>query len=501
MNIAYYFSVCSSSDENEECNESTSNIGTGSANNSSDFNRNRDIGDNAAAADSGIDEGASSSISTKSDTDNLMKRNNKRPDWTHVVTYYNLVDYKKYVQDERFATDNTCTTKKVVNRYLRCIRVKGNGPKCDARLCVRMSKSEVSWVILKNGLEHTCETVNNKMHAAVRERLENLRKERIPPSKALSIVTREFGEKAPSLGQIHHINRRTDARTNKHFANLGNVIEWLRGNCIQKGDDGAFVLDYWHSTMEDTRADFQNVISTPRLLKNAVNLRIVCCDGTYKLNVHDYPVIVVGGIDVNQKMHVIAFSVTTKEEGKNFEFIFSAIKRSIKKLHQIAYRPEILVSDAACAISNGFFAAFPEVENIKNVTCWFHVQKAAKNRIEKEYHCEVVHDLHAIHMSSSETTFKRAVALFSEKWSMKLPEFCEYFQKYWVNQHFNCYEAYVDKCPATNNGLEGFNSYIKRCLTFRELLPLGLFNDLIYTSIVVWRKNSWIQFTLNFHNE
>lgn len=243
---------------------------------------------------------------------------------------------------------------------------------------------------------------------------------------------------------------------------MGDVVAWCEENCSGKGPDDSFVIDFWHSNIEDPRADFHYVISTPSLLENATKMRVISCDETYKLNIHDYPVVVIAGIDAVQKMHLIAFAVTTREEGKNFEFIFTAIKKNIRKLHQIDYKPEVLVSDAAGAIRNGFFAAFPELENAKHVTCWFHVLKAAKAKIDKAHRSEAVNDLHAIHMSSSEAMFKTAVALFEVKWVEILPDFCQYFKKYWVDQHSNWYEGYVDKCPATNSGIEGFNSYLKK---------------------------------------
>lgn len=260
---------------------------------------------------------------------------------------------------------------------------------------------------------------------------------------------------------------------------MGELINWLTEHTSQTGDDDPFVLNFNHSDIDTDRADFQYVVSTPRLLKNAANLKILCADGTYKLNIHGYPVIVIGGIDIEQRFHLNAFSITTKEESANYEFLFRTIKETIAKLHQEEFKPEVLISDAAAAISKGFYSAFPDI-NAKHVTCWFHALKAMRAKIGTEYHEELIADINLLHHSSSEKVFKCAVKLFIEKWNEKKPEFCRYFQRYWVNANFGWYNGYTIRCPSTNNGIEGYNSFIKRCITFRELMPLGAFNEHIY---------------------
>lgn len=232
--------------------------------------------------------------------------------------------------------------------------------------------------------------------------------------------------------------------------------------------------------MNDIRADFQYVVSTPTLLENASRMKILCADGTYKLNIHGYPVIVVGGIDIEQKFHAIAISVTTKEESSNYEFVFKTIRQTIVKLFQTDFKPEVLISDAARAIVNGFHAVFPDVTNAKNVMCFFHAIKAMRAKVGTEWRDEVMADIYTLHHSNSEKVFRRAAELFIGKWTGKKPEFCCYFKRYWVDTNSGWYNGFASRCPSTNNGIEGYNSFLKRCVTFRELMPLGAFNDQIY---------------------
>lgn len=65
---------------------------------------------------------------------------------------------------------------------------------------------------------------------------------------------------------------------------MGELIEWLQAHTAQTTDDEPYVLNFRHSDIGDPRTDFQYVVSTPRLLKIATEFKIICADGTYKLN-------------------------------------------------------------------------------------------------------------------------------------------------------------------------------------------------------------------------
>lgn len=251
---------------------------------------------------------------------------------------------------------------------------------------------------------------------------------------------------------------------------MGELSEWLHSHSEFNGDNDPFVLDYGHSNINDDEPNFQYVMSTPKLLETALNFRILAADGTYKVNEHDYPLIVVGGIDLNQRFHILAYSVTTKEESRNYKFLFQAMKNNIWILFHKKWTPEIIVSDAAGAISNGFRDAFPESDK-KYVMCWFHVTKTINQKLAKsENRVALQNDVGAMHLAHSPEVFARYVELFLAKWSPTEPQF-------WVKMHPGWYLGYAEKCPSTNNGAEGHNSALKRNNTHRELLPLGALND------------------------
>lgn len=214
-----------------------------------------------------------------------------------------------------------------------------------------------------------------------------------------------------------------DARIKTKFTTVGEVADWFNNNNTPTTDDDPYVLSFCSSS-------FQYVVSTPRLLKTALQFNIVNCDATYKLNEHDYPVVICGGIDANRKLHVIAYSVTAHETAANYKFLFESIKNKIKELHSKDFKPNVLISDAAGAISNGFEDAFPDLD-VNIVMCYFHVKQAICKKLgSSDHRKQILDDIHAIHLSHPKEMFTRSVKLFVEKWRGKYSQFCEYFIRY-----------------------------------------------------------------------
>ncbi len=64
--------------------------------------------------------------------------------------------------------------------------------------------------------------------------------------------------------------------------------------------------------------------------------------------------------------------VTKHENEEDYEYMFSALKRIVKELHQIDFEPTILLADTAGAITNGFSNVFKLTHR---VFCWSHVKR------------------------------------------------------------------------------------------------------------------------------
>lgn len=138
----------------------------------------------ADGGDSGIDDDTTTSIAIRDspteasdNNDKVKKRNNARPDWFLVTTFTNAEDFDAYIKQETFSIQYTVNLKSVRINYMRCKLVRKKGPQCEARLCVRISSSDVTWVVLTNGRKHTHEQIKNKSKPK--------RKEKAKPKKYL----------------------------------------------------------------------------------------------------------------------------------------------------------------------------------------------------------------------------------------------------------------------------------------------------------------------------
>ncbi|KAB0790703.1 hypothetical protein PPYR_14849, partial [Photinus pyralis] len=238
------------------------------------------------------------------------------------------------------------------------------------------------------------------------------------------------------------------------------------------------------------KQDLKIVLSTKRLLKLLGEVDKVQADATYKLVWQGYPVLIVGTSDICRKFHPLAVAVCFGEAEADFAFIFQAMKQSYMNIHQMIWKPNVLLADASVAITNGFKSVFGTPA--RRLQCFFHVLKNVDSVIrgitEKT---EIGRDLHALQLCIDDEVFIIAENLFLKKWESKnvtnhqaIKDFINYFKKTWLGINRFWYEGACARFPSTNNGLESINATIKKEHTLRERLPVGQFMEALRTSLV-----------------
>ena len=58
-------------------------------------------------------------------------------------------------------------------------------------------------------------------------------------------------------------------------------------------------------------------------------------DGTYKITIENFVLVVFGRIDMNRKLHACAFMVTSHETKEDYEFFYSPLKQLCFELNYI----------------------------------------------------------------------------------------------------------------------------------------------------------------------
>lgn len=361
--------------------------------------------------------------------------------------------------------------------------------------------SKLTFVVSTSLGGHTHDTAaRGKSHTANQELMEyiyNLRYEdSMRPRKIKQHLARNKPDEPPlKVRQIRYILKIMHGKKVPATFSYGEMIEWLKTQtAVPDSIDGAFVVDWMYNSKDDS---FAFVISTRRLLMNAIKQKNMSSDGTYKINWQKFPLIVVGMIDRMKHLHVTGVVVSSNERESEYEFAFRTIRMGVERETNQIFKPDVIVSDHAAAIRNGFFAVFGPSQN---VICSVHMFRKLKERsgysskINKQ---RIIDDVYVLHSSPDAESFDHAVLLFLEKWKATDVGFCTYFKSTWLTETTrNWYRGYSPFVPDNNNAMvstfcsivffvcltriffylqEGTNLGIKRDFTMRELLPLNSF--------------------------
>lgn len=231
------------------------------------------------------------------------------------------------------------------------------------------------------------------------------------------------------------------------------------------------------------------MVSTKLLLKFAIGAKKIHADGTYKLNWHGFPVLLVGTTDMHRKFHCFGVAVSTHERTVDYEFIFNSLKVTVRRLFDEEVKPEILICDAAHSIHNAFKNVFGEDKMI--VMCWAHMRKATLKKLptylrNQKQRFQFMSDVDKLQLSKSTDSFDKAADLFVKKWSLISIDLMQYFTNEWLNKNRFWYEGFAHTTPSTNNALESCNKLIKDENTFRERLDLRQFRYVMFDMVQQW---------------
>lgn len=260
---------------------------------------------------------------------------------------------------------------------------------------------------------------------------------------------------SPNIRQIRYmLKSMVDKKIPPTFS-YGELVEWLKNQtAVPDTIDEPFVVNWFYEKDDDS---FAFAISTRRLLINAVDQPNLSADGTYKIMWQSFPVIVVGIVDRQKHLHVTAIVVTSNERKSEYQFVFETIRMGIERESKKTFKPEVIISDHAAAIRNGFFGAFGPS---KNVICSVHMFRKLRERAgysSKENKEKIISDIRALHSSPDAETFDNAVKLFLDKWQKTDDNFCTYFKATWLGETTrNWYRGYSPFVPDHNNAVVSF---------------------------------------------
>lgn len=362
----------------------------------------------------------------------------KTKEWGAEIVFNDQEEVDQYAQNERFVPVSTNRRDKGDTIYYRCSFY----PKNQAKNCISMKvfkpSSNLTFLVSTSLGGHTHDTAaRGKSHTSNQELMEyiyNLRYEdSTRPRKIKQHLTRNKPDEPPlKIRQIRYILEIMHEKKVPATFSYGEMIEWLKTQtAVPNSIDGAFVIDWMYNSKDDS---FAFVISTRRLLMNAIKQKNMSSDGTYKINWQKFALIVVGMIDRMKHLHVTGVVVSSNERQSEYEFAFKAIRMGVERETNQIFKPDVIVSDHAAAIRNGFFAVFGPSQH---VICSVHMFRKLKERsgysskINKQ---RIIDDIYVLHSSPDAESFDHAVLLFLEKWKATDDGFCTYFKSTWLTE-------------------------------------------------------------------
>lgn len=270
----------------------------------------------------------------------------------------------------------------------RCNQMKFRGAQCTAGKYLLFDSTNKSIHLYRADAEHTHndagfkENAVNKISGVLESEIRTMFGFNMKPKLILyNLVIK--GLQPPTKSQLSTFL--TKLRKEKFGAcklDYGSLEEWLvKNETVPLEDDHPFIVGH-EMIINDDNYDasmFRFLVSTKRLLNNAINMKKIHADATYKLIWQGFPVLIAGATDSNRKFHPIGVCVSTNEQTSAFKFLFGAIKNKTKELFGVEIEPSVLISDAAPAIRNGFKAIFTEVDDIG--MCAAHVRRNLDNNL------------------------------------------------------------------------------------------------------------------------
>lgn len=385
-----------------------------------------------------------------------------------------------------------------VKTQLRCNKVKRRGHQCANGLYYLESKDPAVKTIklFKRNADHDCEQSKNKVDVKATEATRKFILEQKQLGNKLEGILLKLRQQPnlsqPSKAHVKHIaSYHSPKVASDNFVSISQMEAFVKENsAIPDDQDHGFVVNFECSSPRtpDDQKFFRIFYSTKRLLSNALKSKVIHADGTHKIIVQGYPILVIGISDCDKRFHLCGIGITSSERTEDFKFLFESLQIGVINACNEDINPKALVADAAAAITNSFDQAFDDIEHDR-VYCFAHMMTNVETQsFDRAENKELIKDdLRSLQLAPSKNIFEAGWKLLIAKWSKKEARFVKYFQANHINTNGNWYAGYADRTPQTNNCLETFNRLLKQQQTFYLHKPL---HEFMVQALLILRERS-----------
>lgn len=252
---------------------------------------------------------------------------------------------------------------------------------------------------------------------------------------------------------------------------------------VPENDDTTFVVNFERSEAEADEKWFCIFYSTKRLLRITAQSKRVHADGTYKMTIQGFPVLVVGVSDLAKHFHLSGLAICYGETANDYKVLFQSLEIGIGLICHQKFGPEYLIGDFSQAITIGSEDTFGSL--FTRVYCFAHLMMNVDKRKYRssDNKANIKNDIRKLRFSYNKRIFDIGCNLFLEKWKTLEPEFEMNFRNVYVENNQNWYAGVLFQAPLTNNCLEAFNRSFKLHQTHYKRQNLSVFKDSMLTFI------------------
>lgn len=234
--------------------------------------------------------------------------------WLYEVSFGTKEELDLFIETEYCwgLYQNVISKKNGKKTVYRCNRSKKREKQCEAQIYTIYDDGEYKLFRRNNAHTHQNEQENMK---GVPQKVKNeiirlVDQKHMPKTILFMLLQNPEMQPVPTKNQINYIARKhRETKFGNPSITLVELQDFLQKNSvIPSGEDEPFVLKYETSDIEDEEQDshwFRFIVSTKRLLEMALKTNYFHVDGTYKLNYHGYPVLVIGTSDKKNQFHLI----------------------------------------------------------------------------------------------------------------------------------------------------------------------------------------------------
>lgn len=385
---------------------------------------------------------------------------------------------------DRFLAEECCWSLLKIDHLQKGTKtVWRRGKQCNSGLYSLETPNSDEIEVFRKRAEHDCATHDNHTVSKVDEKLKKFILEQYKlgnPPATIIFKLREMKEiQQPTKQQVTHIINYYKEKLPSPAVTISEMEKFVNEHVdMPDSDDEPFVISFEFSQPRTNEGEkfFRLFYSTKRLLKHAVKSKTVHADGTYKIMVQGYPVLVVGISDADKHFHLCGIGITSSESTADYTFLFNSLRIGVLMAAGEELKPGKLVADMAIPITNGFKEAFTDVPH-KRIHCFAHlmanVQKQKFNNAENKE--AIKGDISKLQLVHNGDLFNTGWKLLAKKWKDKEPDFIQYFEDVYIKTFSNWYEGYSNRTPSTNNCCEVFNRLLKQQQMLSTKQPLNQF--------------------------